>query len=137
MTEQFNQSESSFKPCEINATYCYIFKIQHGALIWKREDREMILTYANAKLILVEIDDCYNHLEILIEDEEYATAIQLTEDLMPVADYMMENGYEIHYKPVPDLLTLEWYKNMEIGKATLELQNVEDIIEAWSEDEDN
>ena len=141
MSEKFNQSESSFKMCRIRAEYCNRFHIEHDALIWQTNQGNILLTYANTKMYII-IDDSdrfdsspYNHIEIKLDDGT-ATAIQLTEDLDHVADYLMANEYPIEYTPVPTLNTLEWYKNIELGKAALELQHLEDIIEAWEVDDE-
>ena len=142
MSEKFNQSESSFRECRISAEYCNRFKLEHNALVWENGDRQILLTYANTRVCLI-IDDAesfysnpYNHIEIKL-DHRVATAIQITPEIEHIADYLMENEYPVLYNPVPDMSTIEWLDNVELGKAALELADVENIIEAWEVDDEN
>lgn len=139
---EFDKPELAFKPCRIQAEYCNRFHIEHDALTLRAYGHEVILTYANTKMVLM-IDNSnsfysspYNHIEIRL-NKDMATAIQITKELEDVADYLMENEYPVLYLPVLDLLTLEWYENIAVGEALMELDNINEIIKGWESDDNN
>lgn len=124
--------EAKWKTCAIDVIYCDGVERSHNALVLEIDGQQLLLNWANTKLVFhydpdKELEEktlinLYDNIEIDVGGDKPPLCIQLKPELEGIVDYLMRNGYATESRPIPELSTYEWAIKMEskLGDIAIE-----------------